>query len=317
MRILISACLLGLPCRYDGQSRLHPDAAALAGLHELVPVCPEQLGGLPTPRPPAERVGTRVVAQDGRDVTAQYARGAEAAADLARLLGCSCAVLKERSPSCGWGAVYDGTFSHTLTPGGGVTAERLARDGLRILGESRAHLLLRVLETPRLTLREMTPEDLPALCRILQDPEVMYAYGHAFSDQEARDWLSRQMDRCRRDGHGLWAMVERAGGELVGQCGLTWQAGLDGGPVLEVGYLLRRDVWHRGYATEAARACVHYAFDTLGAGEVWAMIREDNLPSQRVARRCGMEVRGSLAAHSPYTDMPHLAFSVRRDTVPG
>ena len=80
-----------------------------------------------------------------------------------------------------------------------------------------------ILETDRLILREMTEADFPALCRMLQDRSVMYAYEHAFSDQEAWEWLRRQQARYRKDGFGLWAAVERTSGEMVGQCGLTWQ----------------------------------------------------------------------------------------------
>ena len=142
MRILISACLLGAPCRYDGAAKTQPWAAALAERHELVPVCPEQLGGLPTPRVPSERRGARVVSRDGGDVTARFRRGAEAAAALCRLLGCQAAVLKERSPSCGCGEIYDGTFSGTLTPGNGTAAELLLAAGIPVYGESRAAELL-------------------------------------------------------------------------------------------------------------------------------------------------------------------------------
>lgn len=136
MKLLISACLLGLPCRYDGASKPQPWAAALAARHELVPVCPEQLGGLPTPRNPSERQGDRVMMKDGTDVTAQYRRGAEGALALCRLLGCQGAILKERSPSCGCGEIYDGTFSGTLIPGDGVTAEYLKSHGVPVCGES-------------------------------------------------------------------------------------------------------------------------------------------------------------------------------------
>ena len=142
MKILISACLLGSCCRYDGASKAHPLAAALAECHTLVPVCPEQLGGLPTPRPPAERRGGRVVTQSG-DVTEQYRRGAEETLKLCELLGCEAAVLKERSPSCGHGAVYDGTFSGKLTAGDGVTAELLTAHGIPVYGESRIGELLK------------------------------------------------------------------------------------------------------------------------------------------------------------------------------
>ena len=142
MKILISACLLGACCRYDGASKAHPLAALLAERHTLVPVCPEQLGGLPTPRPPAERRGGRVVTQSG-DVTEQYLRGAEETLKLCKLLGCEAAVLKERSPSCGRGQVYDGTFSGTLTAGDGVTAELLADHGIPVYGESQIEKLLK------------------------------------------------------------------------------------------------------------------------------------------------------------------------------
>ena len=138
MKFLISACLLGCRCRYDGASKPLPQIAALAERHTLVPVCPEQLGGLPTPRPPSERRGDRVLTRDGGDVTAQYRRGAEEALRLCRLLGCEAALLKERSPSCGCGSVYDGTFTGALTAGDGVTAELLRAQGIPVYGESRA-----------------------------------------------------------------------------------------------------------------------------------------------------------------------------------
>lgn len=141
MKILISACLLGCRCRYDGGSKMHPTAAALAERHELVPVCPEQLGGLPTPRPPAERVGDRVLTAAGGDVTAQYRRGAEEALRLCRVTGCEAAVLKERSPSCGSGLIYDGSFSGVLTAGDGVTAAVLKIAGIPVYGESEAEAL--------------------------------------------------------------------------------------------------------------------------------------------------------------------------------
>ena len=142
MKILVSACLLGAACRYDGRSKPHPGVIELMKHHQLVPVCPEQLGGLPTPRTPSERRGDRVIMADGADVTEQYRRGAEEALRLCRLLGCEAAVLKERSPSCGKGQIYDGTFTGTLTAGWGVTAELLRQNGIPVYGESEIDLLL-------------------------------------------------------------------------------------------------------------------------------------------------------------------------------
>ena len=136
MTIFVSACLLGCPCRYDGKSK--PNAAVLALMeeHTLIPVCPEQMGGLATPRVPAERRGAGVCTEAGTDVTAQYRRGAEEALRLAKLYGCTCAILKERSPSCGSGQIYDGSFSRTLVDGDGVTAALLKQQGIAVYGES-------------------------------------------------------------------------------------------------------------------------------------------------------------------------------------
>ena len=106
--------------------------------HTLIPVCGEILGGLPTPRVSAERQGERVVTADGRDVTAAYRRGAEEVLRLAERYGCKAAILKERSPSCGSGRIYDGTFTGTLTDGWGVTAELLRDHGICVIGESEA-----------------------------------------------------------------------------------------------------------------------------------------------------------------------------------
>lgn len=144
MKLLVSRCLLGEPCRYDGQSKplARLDELLRAG-HELVPVCPETLGGLPTPRPPAElQPDGRVCCADGRDVTAAYRLGAEKTLELARSEGCQAALLKENSPSCGFGTVYSGDFSHTLISGSGTAARLLAEHGVPVLGESRLDDLL-------------------------------------------------------------------------------------------------------------------------------------------------------------------------------
>lgn len=137
MKILVSACLLGVPCKYSGGDNACPAllAAAGAGRHTLIPVCPEVYGGLPTPRPPAERRGSRVVTEDGGDVTAQYQKGAQIALTLARLTGCEAAILKKNSPSCGRGTIYDGSFTHTRIPGDGLTGALLAQNGIPVYNE--------------------------------------------------------------------------------------------------------------------------------------------------------------------------------------
>lgn len=141
--LLISACLLGVRCRYDGACKACAQASALAQQYQLIPICPEQLGGLPTPRTPAERRGEHVFTKDGRDVTAEYQRGAEEALRLAQLFCCEAAVLKERSPSCGSGTIYDGSFSSTLCEGYGVCAQILLEHGIAVFGESHVAALLK------------------------------------------------------------------------------------------------------------------------------------------------------------------------------
>ena len=135
-RILVSACLLGTPCRYDGASKPHPAVMALARHASLIPVCPECAGGLATPRPPAEiRPDGRVVTCEGTDVSAAYARGAEEALRLARAHHCCCAVLKARSPACGCRETYDGSFSRRLVPVPGVAARALMAPGSPVYDE--------------------------------------------------------------------------------------------------------------------------------------------------------------------------------------
>lgn len=133
MNILVSACLLGAYCRFDGRLIEDERVTALAEKHTLIPVCPELYGGLPTPRLPGEKRDGRVYDKSGADVTGFYEKGAEAALRFARLAGCKYAVLKARSPSCGAGCVYDGSFSGKLVPGDGVTAALLKQNGITVL----------------------------------------------------------------------------------------------------------------------------------------------------------------------------------------
>lgn len=171
-----------------------------------------------------------------------------------------------------------------------------------------------VLETKRLLLRQMDGQDLPDLREILQDREVMAAYEHAFSEQEVCAWLENQQRRYREDGFGLWAVVLKQTGEMIGQAGLTMQdAG--GKQVIEVGYLFKKAVWHRGYASEAAIACKQYAFETLHVEEVYSIIRDSNFASQAVARRNGMRPVGQIVKHYYQMDMPHLLFRAERQSL--
>ena len=141
-KLLISSCLLGNNCKYNGGNNYTPVVEELTKHYELVPVCPESFGGLTAPREPSERVGDQVLSRSGADVTAAFRLGAEKTLTIAKEQGVRLAVLKERSPSCGCGAIYDGTFSGTVVPGNGVATELLLAHGVTIYGESRIGELL-------------------------------------------------------------------------------------------------------------------------------------------------------------------------------
>jgi len=136
MAILVSACLLGIKCRYDGKSKEYPAVLELLKRETLIPVCPEQLGGRPTPRKAVEILNGRVVESDNTDYTAEFQKGAEEVLKIAKMYGCKKAILKSKSPSCGFGIIYDGSFSKTLTDGSGITAQLLADSGIEIINEN-------------------------------------------------------------------------------------------------------------------------------------------------------------------------------------
>ena len=140
-RILVSACLLGVECRYKGDSCPCRKIIELSSNHTIIPVCPEQAGGLPTPRTPSERVGDKVMMRDGTDVTSEYRKGAETALYLAKTLNADFAILKANSPSCGKGTIYDGTFSGGKCEGNGVTAETLINNGIPVYTEDEIDLI--------------------------------------------------------------------------------------------------------------------------------------------------------------------------------
>ncbi len=132
---LCSACLLGIKCRYDGREKRNEKVIALSKNEVLIPICPEQLGGLPTPREPAEQAGKKVFTKSGKEVTENFQNGAEEVLKLAKLYNTKEAILKQKSPSCGCGKIYDGTFSGTIIRGDGVTTELLKKNGIKVISE--------------------------------------------------------------------------------------------------------------------------------------------------------------------------------------
>ena len=169
------------------------------------------------------------------------------------------------------------------------------------------------MESERLFFRKLTENDFAALCKILQDDEVMYAYEGKFSDKEVTQWLDRQLWRYENEnGHGLYAVILKENGELIGQCGLTFQDYKEK-RVLEIGYLFQKRYWHKGYAAEAARAWKRYAFEELGEKEVYSIIRDTNTASQNVALRNGMTKTDVFIKHYRGIDMPHFVYMAKNE----
>ena len=132
-KILVSACLLGTNCKYSGGNNYSEEVMEYLKDYEIIPICPEQLGGLPTPRPASEIIEDKVINNEGTDVTYNYQNGAEEALKIAKLLGIKKALLKAKSPSCGNGKIYDGTFSGTLIDGDGITTKLLKENNIEVI----------------------------------------------------------------------------------------------------------------------------------------------------------------------------------------
>jgi RimJ/RimL family protein N-acetyltransferase len=165
-----------------------------------------------------------------------------------------------------------------------------------------------ILETPRLVLREMSLADMDFVAAMLADPQVMRFYPKCYTREESETWVRRSLDRYARHDHGLWLVLDRAAGQPVGQVGLVVQ-NLQGVEEKEVGYLIHRPFWRRGFATEAALACRDYAFAALAVERLIALVRPENVPSQGVARKLGMTPAPGTVW---YGQFEHLVFSLSR-----
>jgi [ribosomal protein S5]-alanine N-acetyltransferase len=164
-----------------------------------------------------------------------------------------------------------------------------------------------ILQTSRLTLREMTWDDLDFVAAMLGSPQVMRHYPKCHSRDESKAWLQKQLERYHEDGHGLWLVASRSSGEPIGQIGLLTQQ-VDGVDEPEIGYLVHHPYWRQGYASEAAAAVRELAFGRLGKTRVISLIRPVNIPSQRVALRIGLKpVKLRM-----FRDYEHLVFSMSR-----
>lgn len=174
-------------------------------------------------------------------------------------------------------------------------------------GRPRPRHTMQILETERLLLREFVPSDVDALAAVISDPETMRFYPETPDRAEVQSWIERNRRRYQRDGHGLWAMVLKSSGELIGDCGLSRQT-VDEVDEIEIGYHVRRDLWGRGFAPEAAAGCRDYGFEKLQARRLIALIRPENLPSSRVAEKIGLRLWKEVL----WRGLPHNVYIARK-----
>jgi ribosomal-protein-alanine N-acetyltransferase len=164
-----------------------------------------------------------------------------------------------------------------------------------------------IIETSRLVLRQFAWADVEALAAILSDPETMRYYPAPFTREGVEEWIERNRKRYAIDRHGLWAMILKSSGELIGDCGLIRQK-IDGIEEVEISYHVRRDLWRQGLASEAAEACRDYGFARLSVDRLISLIRPENLASRRVAEKIGM----NLWKQALWRELPHCVYVIRR-----
>lgn len=165
-----------------------------------------------------------------------------------------------------------------------------------------------ILETNRLYLRKIQSDDYDAICSILQNVDVMYAWEHSFSDREVSEWIDENIMRYDRDGYSYWAVIEKDTNQLIGVTGLIAEQA-DDERYVGIGYIYNKSYWKMGYAFEGANACVNYAFETLHMDEVTAQIRPDNLSSRKVAEKLGMTIKKEFIRSYRGREMIHLLYS--------
>lgn len=165
-----------------------------------------------------------------------------------------------------------------------------------------------ILQSDRLGFRKITKEDFNNLCAFLQDIEVMYAWDHAFSDEEVKEWIDKNLKRYEQDGFSYFAAIEKETGKFIGVIGPMIDY-IEGVSYIEIAYILDKVFWGKGYAIEGAEACMNYAFNELKAKKVIAQIRPDNLASCKVAEKIGMKIEGEFMKHYRGRDILHLIYS--------
>lgn len=169
-----------------------------------------------------------------------------------------------------------------------------------------------LIEINRLKLKPMCDDNFNDLKLLLQDSEVMYAYEHPFSDEECKTWFNNQLDRYKQKGYGLLGVFLKEDNTFIGQAGITKQ-NVNDEIVDEIGYLLKKEYWKKGYAIECAKALKEYGFNTLNLQKMYSIIRDNNTSSQNVAKRNNMTKTITILKHYYNMDMPHYVYCISKD----
>ncbi len=306
MKIAVSACLLGTPCRFDGESRPCEEVIALAGDHELVSVCPETAGGLKCPRPASEIDASvpypSVRTAAGGDVTDEFLEGAKKTLETIQEEGCGLAILKSNSPSCGNDYVYDGSFTQKLTLGSGIATRLLREEGIRVVNERQvkdcssaifatSSVDTPALETERFLLRPITKEDAQDIFEYSKHPDVGPNAGWA--PHRSMDDTMVFIEAIASAPH-VFGIFEKSTGIDIGSIGLIADTMRKNPDALMLGYALGQPWWDRGYMTEAAHEVIRYGFEDLGLYLITSNHYLFNARSKRVIEKCGFQLEGTL-----------------------
>lgn len=169
-----------------------------------------------------------------------------------------------------------------------------------------------IIQTKRLYLRQLVQEDFPSIFLFLSDPKTMYAYEHGFSKEEVQTLLDKQLCSYTVNNFGLWAVIKQETKTCIGLCGITLQLFRENS-VPELGYIFQKEYWHQGYAAERALACKEYAFQDLALPQLYAIIRDTNFPSQKLAERIGMQKIDTIIKQYYGFTMPHHVYTLKKE----
>jgi RimJ/RimL family protein N-acetyltransferase len=170
--------------------------------------------------------------------------------------------------------------------------------------------MTRLIETERLYLRELTGSDASDLACILSDPESMKYYPKPFTPEQVRNWIQWNIDNYQKYRHGLWAVILKDGDIFLGDCGITIQE-IEGEYLPELGYHIKKEFWCKGYATEAAKACLDYAFSTFKYNELFSYTNQENIPSIKVMKKIGMQFRRGFKKWVMGVEVNEVLYSIR------